>query len=275
MRLNMTPMSTRSVCLAALAASLVGCNVTGAITPPAPFPTGQAKVSKFRAPTEAGTEVAPIVDATKLTSLVAKRASAGSFGIARSDPFALTTMEKYFETQQTTERIFGSGSGFSVQLTPKPDTSEDVVPIEEQPYRRLSGIVVGDSVLAILEEGGVSTIITPGMKIPNTPWTVVSIDTDKAVLRRSGNVRPTQVVVRLETPRDGVQQNPGGNGGGGGFPGGGPGGRPGGFPGGPGGRGKGGMSGDGGEICRKVRTGSEVGVARGALRLHKVRRREI
>lgn len=238
MRTPMNIPSTRSIGLAVLAASLVGCNLTGAIKPADPFPAGVAGKGEFTPNSDAGLGVTPAADPAKLTKLVATRDRAGSFGMARSDPFALTTQEKYFETQQQTERFFGGGSGFGNYLTPKPDTDEQVVPLEEQPYRRLSGIVVGDSVLAILEENGTSTIITPGMRIPNTPWTVVSIDQDKAVLRRSGKVRPTQIVVRLETPRDGAPGAGGANGGGpgGGYPGGPPGG---GYPGGPPGRGGG------------------------------------
>lgn len=242
MRLPMIPRSIRLLGMAALAASLVGCNLTGAIKPPDPFPTGATPTVKPATTAEAGLPVPPIVDPARIGAVVAQRDRAGAFGTPRSDPFALTTLEKYFETQQTTERIFGSGSGFGNYLTAKPDTSEDVVPVEPQPYRRLSGIVVGDSVLAILQEGATSTIITPGMKIPNTPWTVVSIDTDKAVLRRSGNVRPTQIVVRLETPRDGVEPDIGQGGGPGDGRGGPPGGPPGGF-GGPPGRGGGGRPG--------------------------------
>lgn len=243
----MNSTSFRTLGLAALAVSLVGCNITGATKPPDPFPTAAVSSTPasgkapFEPSSDAGTPVTAAADAKRLTTLVATRDKAGAFGMARSDPFALTTQERYFETQQATERIFSGPSGFGVFVTPKPDTDEQVVAPEPQPYRRLSGIVVGDSVLAILEEQGKEpVIVTPGMKIPNTPWTVVSIDQDKAVLRRSGNVKPTQIVVRLEVPRDGFGVAPGGGAPGGppggppgGYPGGPPGGYPGGYPGGP------------------------------------------
>ncbi len=227
----------RSALAAVFAASLVGCNMTGALTPADPVATAPTPVDTYRATSDAGVPPSSIVDSNRLAKVVAQRNGAGAYGTARSDPFALTTQEKYFESQQETERFFGSAGGFgTVPLTLKPVVDEEVVPPEEQPYRRLSGIVVGDSVLAILEEGGVSTLITPGMKIPNSPWRVASIDQDKAVLVRSGNTKPTQVIVRLETPRYGEATGAQGGNGAGGYPGGSGGGYPGG-PGGSGGRG--------------------------------------
>ena len=227
----MTSNLLRNIGMAAVAASLVGCNITGATEPPPSFPTASAPAVKPASDSDAGLAVASSADPTKLTTHVASRSAAGAFGTARTDPFALTTLEKYFESQQSTERFFAGTGGFSTYVTPKEEVPVDVVPFEEQPYRRLSGIIVGDSVLAILEEGGNATIITPGMKLPNSPWTVASIDADKAVLRRSGNARPSQVIVRLETRRDDLQ-GPSDPGGGFGGPPGGPGG-----PGGPSGSG--------------------------------------
>ncbi len=224
----------RVLSLAALAAALTGCNITGAMTPASPIPAGSplpvGKGKQFTAPNAvAGLPITASVDATKLPKLVVMRNAAGAFGVPRSDPFALTAEEKNFENQQTVERFF-AGNGFGTYVTAKEDTDEVVEPLEPQPYRRLSGIVVGDSVLAILEEEGKTPIIvTPGMMIPNSPWQVVSIDQDKAILRRSGKTKPNQIVVRLEQPRFSPA-----NQGGGGFPGGPPGG---GFPGGPGGGG--------------------------------------
>ena len=90
------------------------------------------------------------------------------------------------------------------------------VQVEPQPYRRLSGILIGDSVLAILEEGGKSTIVRPGMMIPDTNWRVVSIDKDKAILRREGPQLPHEVEVRLEVGMPGFTNT--GNQGGGGTP---------------------------------------------------------
>jgi hypothetical protein len=241
--------SIQALTLTAVSVGLVGCNMTGAMTPPEAFPTGTAqapkgvKAASFQPDAPAGLPVAQDTDATKYQKLVATKNAAGTFGTARSDPFALTLQERGFETKQTMERFFSSTGGFGVFVTPKPDTEEVPVAPEPQPYRRLSGIVVGDSILAILEEEGKApVIVTPGMKIPDSPWRVVSIDQDKAVLRRSGNVKPTQIVVRLEQPRLGTTPAGGGFPGGGfpgGPPGGPPGGYPGGYPGGPAGRGPG------------------------------------
>jgi hypothetical protein len=98
----------------------------------------------------------------------------------------------------------------------------------------LAGVLVGDTVSAIIVmEDGSTHLIKPGMRIPNSPWRVLSIDEEKAVLRRAGTVKPTQIIVRLETPPGGVPTGGGGGRGPGGAPGnpggaGGAGGRPGG-----------------------------------------------
>lgn len=238
-----TNMIPRALSLAALAAALAGCNITGAMAPAPSIPPGTplrvGKGAQFTAPnSDAGIPVTASVDTTKIAKVVAMR----NFGSPRSDPFALTPEEKTFENEQTVERFFAGNGGFGTFVTAKEDTDEVVEPLEPQPYRRLSGIVVGDSVLAILEEDGKTPIIvTPGMMIPNSPWRVVSIDQDKAVLRRSGKTKPNQIVVRLEQPRF----NPATQGGGGSFPGGPPGGS---FPGGgpPGSFGPGGPGPQGG-----------------------------
>ena len=247
MSTSMKDLSPKTLAAIAATALLAGCNLTGAMNPPDPFPTGSAPATAYTPTSAAGLPVTQDPDGTKLGKLVAQRSSAGAFGKARSDPFALTGSERQFETLQAAERVFGSGSGFTNQLSAKPEVELQVTPPEPQPYRRLSGIVVGDSILAILEEQGREpVIVTPGSQIPNSEWRVVSIDQDKAVLRRSGNRKPNQIIVRLETPRFGT---PGGGQPGGGVPGGFPGGAPGGFPGGRGGPGgPGGPSGDGGDF---------------------------
>jgi hypothetical protein len=135
-------------------------------------------------------------------------------------------------------RVFGQIGGFTVQYTPPEVESPEPQDFPEpQPYRRLAGVVVGDSVLALIDMGdGTLRVIRPGETIEGTEWRVASIDSDKAILRRSGNRTPRQVIVRLESPPAGI--------GGGGFPGG----APGGFPGGPGGApGRPGIGGPGGD----------------------------
>lgn len=144
----------------------------------------------------------------------------------RANPFALNPSEKAFDKAQMSERFLAEdgnfGSQFELVETALPGEGE--VP-EAQPYRRLSGIVIGDAVLAIIEENGVSRVIRPGDMIPNTNWKVVSIDRDKAILRRvNSNRLPREIEVRLETAPPSAL-----TGGGGGAPVGGP---PGGTPGG-------------------------------------------
>lgn len=120
----------------------------------------------------------------------------------RGDPFQLTSEEAAYDRQQTVERLMGTMGGFSTEYTQPPEETKDIPVDEPQPYRRLAGIVVGDSVLALIDmgDGRASTIIRPGMKIPNTEWTVVSIDQDKAILHRDGDVGPHTISVRLESP---------------------------------------------------------------------------
>jgi hypothetical protein len=122
--------------------------------------------------------------------------------LIRTDPFALLRQETAYEASQRAERLVAEGGYLTVwSPPPPPPASPPQVQAEPQPYRRLSGILIGDSVLAIVEmEDGKTYIIRPGMQIPNSEWTVVSLDSEKAVLRRAGNRRPTQITVRLESP---------------------------------------------------------------------------
>jgi hypothetical protein len=174
------------------------------------------------------------LDATLVADL--KGRTAGNHGqsfASRNDPFALLNEERSFDSRQTSER-FLSEQGFRFDYEePPPPRPVDVV--EPQPYRRLAGVIVGESVLALIDMGdGRLEIIRPGQRIPNSEWTVVSIDEEKAILRRGGNRLPRQIVVRLESPPfqgGGGTGTPGGGGPGGGFGGGRPGVPPGGPPG--------------------------------------------
>lgn len=133
---------------------------------------------------------------------------------ARPDPFALLPAEARFDADQESARLM-SMLGFDRFFPPE----EEVVlpPVrEQQPYRRLSGVIVGDnSVVAIMEadDRAESVLLRPGMRIPNSPWQVITIDEEKAVLRRQGspNVLPREVTVRLEGRPGGVTM-PGGPG---------------------------------------------------------------
>ncbi len=232
--------------IAALAASsaLVGCGGPSA-TDSGSVAAAPVKKYSYTVKSEAGIEVKQDTDTSKLKKLYL--AAASKYGPARHDPFALTQYETAFETNQTGERAFNDLNGYQMDYVP--NIQDDPVPVlEPQPYRRLAGVVVGDSVLAIIEmgDGSDAQIVRPGQRIPNTEWTVVSIDQEKAVLRRDGDKLPKEITVRLETPKPGT---PGYNAGGaGGFQGGAgfPGGPGGGFPGGGGGGPSRGKAGGGG-----------------------------
>ena len=156
----------------------------------------------------AGLPVDKSTDMKQYTELVAASARYGT----RPDPFQLTSEEVSYDKNQNVERVLGSLGGFTTQYTVPPEESKEVEQQEPQPYRRLAGIVVGDSVLAIIDmgDGRASTIIRPGMKIPNTEWTVVSINEDRAILHRDGNVGPHTISVRLEEPPFGTSTGFGG-----------------------------------------------------------------
>jgi hypothetical protein len=139
---------------------------------------------------------------------------------ARPDPFALQPRERAFESNQLMEKVFQDTGRSSIMFTPVEEVV--VVPVvEPQPYRRLAGVIVGESIMALIDMGdGKLEIIRPGQTIQG--WTVASIDAEKAVLRRGGNKLPHEVVVRLQGPiNPGIQ--PGGGNSGGGRPGPGPG----------------------------------------------------
>lgn len=155
--------------------------------PPQVVPTAQAKAG-ISVPTGPVTLITQQVVAYKVTP--------------RPDPFALQQQENEYERKENNERVFATtGSFFTSLFVPKPE-SVQIERVEPQPFRRLAGVLVGDSVMAIIDmgDGSAMQVIRPGMQIPNSPWRVVSIDQDKAVLRRGGFVRPNEIVVRLQSP---------------------------------------------------------------------------
>jgi hypothetical protein len=144
------------------------------------------------------------VDANNLKNLVASR----SFS-SRNDPFSLLGIETKFDQSQNAERLV-QATGFMTEWEPPKEEAPEV--IEPQPFRRLAGIMVGDSVLAIIDMGdGRMQIVRPGETVPGTEWTVVSIDEEKAVLRRKGNRKPKEVIVALSGSMNGIIIQPGGN----------------------------------------------------------------
>lgn len=177
---------------------LAGCGASPAATEAGEdLPVHQVKLNVSA---DSGVPVEQSTDAARFNKLVALRSTQFTH---RSDPFALTRTEEEYDRQQEMERVFSNTGGFTVEYQPPVDNKPAPV-FQEQPYRRLAGVVVGDSVLAIIDMGnGQTEIIRPGEKVPNSDWTVVSIDQEKAVLRRSGNVLPHEVIVRLESPPPG------------------------------------------------------------------------
>lgn len=229
-KLGMTALAIGSV------AALCGCSSQEAAAQgqPAPVggvpaaPSGGTEATFQLAADVPGVPVGQIGDPDAIRKVVASR----TFN-KRGDPFELFPSEKAFESSQRAESLLQSVGGWSVEYKAPPETGDEDQ-LEPQPYRRLAGVLVGDTVAAIIVmENGATYIVKPGMKIPNSEWTVVSIDMDRAVLRREGNKKPNQITVRLETP-------PGGGGGGG------AGGRPGGNAPGPGQGGGAGNQGGGG-----------------------------
>lgn len=197
---------------------LVGC---GQPAPVPPAPSVATPPVNVVVNADAGVEVTQSTDLARLPKLYASAAS--KYGGPRRDPFALQSDERAFDQAQLSERVLG-GAGFYPLGYQEPEDREATVEIEPQPARRLLGIIIGDAVVAIIDMGdGRTELIRPGTKIPNSEWTVVSIDSDKAVLRRSGQKLPREITVKLEPPSALGGGAPAGGGPGAGGPGGPPG----------------------------------------------------
>lgn len=138
-------------------------------------------------------------------------AKAKNFAI-REDPFALRPNEVRYNNSQRSERLIGDLGGFITVWEPPEEKPDPEQVREPQPYRRLSGVILGDAVLALIEmEDGNTYMVRPGQQIPNSEWSVYSITAERAILRRKSTKLPTEVAVNLESPR---QQRGGGGGGG-------------------------------------------------------------
>lgn len=240
MRSN-TQMRMKSNALAALAIGLIGLGVIGcggsesADNSTRPMPMGKApEMPKLEA--EAGVRVASLVDPTHAEL----RNQAEMMEIAaRTDPFALLAVERAFDAAQSSERVLNDSGSFTMYYEEPPRQAVEEQVDERQPLRRLAGIARGEGVVALIEmEDGKVYEVRPGSKIEGSEWTVLSIDSDGAVLRREGGRRPREIYVRLQGRFD-----DGASGGGGEESGGGPSGP--GAPGGPTGPGApGGTGGD-------------------------------
>lgn len=202
-----TKTSMRNLTFAMLAMSLVvvGCG-PDPTTPIGAAPAGTATDQPFVPQAEAGIKLAP-ADPTQLIA----DASAQQFSI-RPDPFSLRAHEVSYDRSQFAERMLDT-QGFYRQIAELPVIVEEVIEIEPQPSRRLAGIILGDSISALIDmgTGGPLLLVRPGQKIDGTEWTVQSIDEEKAVLRRDkeSKKRPQFVVVRLQPDDGGGVVNPG------------------------------------------------------------------
>lgn len=186
--------------LPALAIMIVGCK-TGpqpSSIPPATAGTA-APVTDLVLSAEAGVEVARPAGAPDLITV------ANTMGFAtRLNPFALLTRESNFNREQVAERIISEAGGWTVAFE-----EPDELPVGEEvrrepaPLWRVSGILIGDTVSALLDTGAATYDLRPGMRVPGTPWTVFSIDEERVVLRREGNVLPREVSVPLGGPLTG------------------------------------------------------------------------
>lgn len=217
-------MGSRAGQLALLAVGVVVVGCGSESQPPLSPPTVSLPSKPYDPKVDAGWTYQ---DPNPLLVVELKKKTSGNHGQSfamRNDPFALLAEEKSFEASQSSERVLAEAGPWRFDYEEPVDTNPEPV-FEQQPYRRLAGVIVGESVLAIIDmgEGRPPEIIRPGQRIPNSEWTVVSIDEDKAILRRTGNKLPKEIVVRLESPPAGL------GGGGSANPGGGPGGNPGGF----------------------------------------------
>jgi hypothetical protein len=184
-----------------IGASLFGCaDQTANLEDPLPTTIKKIEAVKPTALAGIDKDVSKSMSPDRLKGLIASTARYGY----RSNPFALSSDELRFDELQASERFLSESGHFANSFELPEDKAEDVVTQEEQPYRRISGIVIGDAVYAILEENGRSTIIRPGSKIPDTNWTVVAINRDGVTLRRSGNIQPNEITVRLEVAPPGM-----------------------------------------------------------------------
>lgn len=228
-------------------AALIALAVIGTACMPDVPTDDQPTLSRFTAPelnlsAEAGREANITADPGNKSTF--DLANSMDFG-GRADPFALLAVEKIYDRQQASERVLSDfGGSFSVFYEPPPPPPDETTVMAPTPQGwRLSAVLIGDGIGALLERSPGDTIeIRPGMQIPGTEWTVASIDEERAVLRRSADMRPSTFVVRLQSR--GADFG-GGGGGGGNTGGGGGGGRSGGGSGGGGGLdGEGGGMGD-------------------------------
>lgn len=154
---------------------------------------------KLNLSAQAAVPIAPKVAAVDPNTLLK-----GKTYNSRSDAFELLSEEKEFDYQQSAERILASDP-WDVFVTPSLAMDEETPPqVEPVPYWRLSGVVVGNGVIALLDTGTKVYDIRPGSTIPGTEWRVVAINSERAILARDSNKLPKQFEVGLQGPIGGA-----------------------------------------------------------------------
>lgn len=153
---------------------------------------------------KAGVKVEPKAASVDPRQLIATK----SFS-SRPDAFSLMSEEQKFDEFQESERVL-SGTGWQVTVPITLEMNEErPVVVEAVPYWRLSGVIVGNGVIALLDTGGGKVYdVRPGSKVPGTEWRVVSIDGERALLARDSNKLPKQFEVGLQGPIGGVLGGP-------------------------------------------------------------------
>ena len=199
------------ICVLAVAA-LAGCQendpagVYGGITPAAPQEPQLNLSANQGVPKQPGPPVDP--------SLLASNRQFGS----RNDPFALTGEESVFQNDQQVEGMLAASGNYALYIEPMiedPGTQEPPF-FEPVPAWRLSGVIIGNGVMALLDTGTRVYEIRPGMMVPGTEWQVVAIDSERALMRRAGNKLPKEFEVTLQGPvGGGIRPGAGGAAGGG------------------------------------------------------------
>lgn len=197
--------------LMVLTLSLVGCGQEST-APTSNTVTGVARVKERPTITaDAGIDLTnPETDMPDIMTV-----AGGKYFPSRRDPFALLAAEMAFNQAQTAERILSDFGGFSMEFQEPEEVTVDEPVLQPRPAWRLAGVVISDGVTALLDMGGGQVIeIRPGQRVGQTEWVCVSIDAERAVLRRGGNTLPREIVVNLEGPLSGRPSGGGGGGGG-------------------------------------------------------------
>ncbi len=206
--------SCRILAMVGVLAGVVGCQTYEADRPQ---PIGDLTADLFAEYEATRVPPPPAGNPTPLNpNSVTEAVNAATFA-SRRNPFAMFSEEAAFETGIRYRLILSKMPGYAREFQPPvPESPPELQPIEAQPYRRLAGIYMGDTVQALVEVQGQpqTYLVSPGDRIGDTEWFVESIDSEKMILRRSSNRKPDRVVVWLESP----PFRPGSQGGGGGGP---------------------------------------------------------